>query len=131
MRQLNVDPGQDGQVALRCTILQARALAAPACELGRIQADGHPSKASREVPVSGLSQVKTNSGVSPAEVLVLSKLQGPAAVARTLCRETDANGESRLKLLEERRAMPRFEVLRAGRPSKRDRRVIERLQDRT
>jgi ribosome-associated heat shock protein Hsp15 len=36
----------------------------------------------------------------------------------------------RLKLAEERKAMPHFEASREGRPSKRDRRQIGRLRDR-
>ena len=36
----------------------------------------------------------------------------------------------RLKLAEERKAMPHFEALREGKPSKRDRRAIDRLRGR-
>jgi ribosome-associated heat shock protein Hsp15 len=109
---------------------KTRSLAARACELGRIQANGHQSKAAREVRVSDLLQVKTDSGDFQVEVLVLSEMRGPAAVAQTLYRETDASRESRLKLAEERKAMPHFEAWREGRPSKRDRRVTDRLRGR-
>jgi len=56
-------------------------------------------------------------------------MRGPAAVAQTLYRETGASRESRLKLAEERKAMRHFEV-REGRPSKRDRRKVDRLRGR-
>ena len=109
---------------------KTRALAARACELGRIQDNGHPSKASREVRIGELLQVKTEGGDFQVEVLALSEMRGPAAVAQTLYRETDASRESRLKLAEERKAMPHFEASREGRPTKRDRRAIGRLTGR-
>ena len=74
--------------------------------------------------------MKNDSGDSQVEVLVLSEMRGPAAVAQTLYRETEASRELRLKLAEERKAMPHFEVLREGKPSKRDRREIDRLRGR-
>jgi ribosome-associated heat shock protein Hsp15 len=109
---------------------KTRTLAARACELGRIQANGHSSKPAREVQAGDLLQVKTEGGDFQVEVLGLSEIRGPAAVAQTLYRETDASRESRLKLAEERRLMPRVEALREGRPSKRDRRTIDRLRGR-
>jgi ribosome-associated heat shock protein Hsp15 len=57
-------------------------------------------------------------------------MRGPAAVAQTLYRETEASRESRLRLAEERKSMPHFETLREGKPSKRDRRKIDRLRGR-
>ena len=47
-----------------------------------------------------------------------------------LYRETDASRELRLKLAEERKAMPRFETSPEHKPSKRDRRQISRLRGR-
>ncbi len=109
---------------------KTRSLAARACELGRIRANGNPSKASREVRVTDLLQVKTEGGDFQVEVLGLSEMRGPAAVAQMLYRETGASREARLKLAEERKAMSRFEALREGRPSKRDRRASDRLRGR-
>jgi ribosome-associated heat shock protein Hsp15 len=47
-----------------------------------------------------------------------------------LYRETDASRALRLQLAEERKAMPRFETLPAGRPSKRNRRELNRIRGR-
>jgi ribosome-associated heat shock protein Hsp15 len=109
---------------------KTRALAARACELGRIECNRQPAKASREVRVGDLLQVKNDTGDFQLEVLLLSEMRGPAAVAQTLYRETEASRELRLKLAEERKAMPHFEALREGRPSKRDRRKLGRLRGR-
>ena len=105
---------------------KTRALAARACELGRIESNGQQAKASREVHVGDLLRVKNEGGIFQIEVVLLSEMRGPAAVARTLYRETEASRELRLKLAEERKAMPHFEALREGKPSKRDRRELDR-----
>jgi ribosome-associated heat shock protein Hsp15 len=109
---------------------KTRALAARACELGRIESTGRQAKASREVRVGDLLRVKNDSGDFQVEVLALSEIRGPAAVAQTLYRETEASRELRLKLAEERKGTPHFEALREGKPSKRDRREIDRFRGR-
>jgi ribosome-associated heat shock protein Hsp15 len=103
---------------------KTRALAARACELGRIQANKQPAKPAREVHVGDLLEVRTDGPVFEVEVLVLSVVRGPAAVARTLYRETDASRELRQKIQEERKALKNFSPAPEGRPSKRDRRKI-------
>ena len=109
---------------------KTRTLAARACELGRIESSGQAAKPSREVRVGDVLRVKNDSGDFQVEVLTFSEMRGPASVAQTLYRETEASRELRLKLAEERKAMPRVEVLRQGKPSKRDRREIGRLRRR-
>jgi len=109
---------------------KTRTLAARACELGRIESNGQQAKPSREVRAGDLLQVKNDSGEFQVEVLVLSEMRRPAAVAQTLYRETEASQELRLKLAEDRKAMPHFEASREGKPSKRDRREIARIRGR-
>ena len=109
---------------------KTRALASRACELGRIESNGQQAKASREVRAGDMLQVKNDSGVFQIEVLIVSEMRGPAAVAQTLYRETEASRESRLKLAEERKTMPEFDAWREGKPSKRDRREIGRFRGR-
>jgi ribosome-associated heat shock protein Hsp15 len=109
---------------------KTRSLAARACDLGRIEANGQPAKPAREVRPGDLLQVKNDGGDFQVEVLALSAMRGPAAVAQSLYRETEASRELRLKLAEERRAMPHFEASREGKPSKRNRREIDRFRGR-
>jgi len=109
---------------------KTRSLAARACELGRIESNGQPAKPAREVRVGELLRVKNDGGDFEVEVLALSEMRGPAAVAQTLYRETDASRELRRKLAEERQSMPYYEAWREGRPSKRNRREIDRLRGR-
>ena len=109
---------------------KTRALASRACDLGRILSSGQPAKPSREVHAGDLFEVTNDSGDFQVEVLLLSEMRGPAAVAQTLYRETEASRELRQRVAEERKATPHFEGLREGRPSKRDRRRIDRLRRR-
>jgi ribosome-associated heat shock protein Hsp15 len=82
------------------------------------------------VKVGDLLQVKNEGGEFQVEVLILSEVRGPATVAQTLYHETEASRESRLKLAEERKTTPHFEASREGKPSKRDRRDLDRLRGR-
>ena len=109
---------------------KTRALASRACDLGRIASNGQQAKASREVRLGDLLQVKNEGGDFQVEVLILSEMRGPAALAQTLYRETEASRELRLKVAAERKELLQFEGLREGKPSKRDRREIHRFRDR-
>jgi ribosome-associated heat shock protein Hsp15 len=109
---------------------KTRTLAARACELGRIQSNGQPAKAAREVRMGDMLRVTNEGGDFEIEVLLLSEVRGPASVAQTLYRETEASRELRLKVAAERKAMRQFEELPAGRPSKRDRQKIIQFRGR-
>ena len=110
---------------------KTRALAAHACELGRIEANSQRAKSAREVRVGDLLLVKNEGGEFQVEVLGLSETRGPAAVAQGLYRETEESKELRRKAAEERKTLPLFEAaFREGKPSKRDRREIDRLRGR-
>lgn len=107
---------------------KTRALAAGACELGRIESNGQRAKAARDVRVGDSLRVKNEAGDFQIEVLLLSEVRGPAASAQTLYRETEQSRESRLKAAEERKELLRMGVLTEGKPSKRDRQDRSRLR---
>jgi ribosome-associated heat shock protein Hsp15 len=109
---------------------KTRSIAARACELGRITSNGQAAKPSREVHPGDRLRIRSDAGEFQIDVVELSEIRGPAAVAQTLYRETDESRELRLKAAEERRQMAPFEAP-AGRPSKRDRRQINRIRGRT
>jgi ribosome-associated heat shock protein Hsp15 len=110
---------------------KTRSLAARACDLGRVQSNGQPAKPAREVRIGDMVRVTNDGGEFHVEVLLLSEVRGPATVAQTLYRETDASRELRMKVAAERKAMKQFEELPAGRPSKRDRRRIIQFRGRS
>ncbi|HEU5401571.1 MAG TPA: S4 domain-containing protein [Terriglobales bacterium] len=103
---------------------KTRALAKRACEIGRVQSNGHEAKPAREVRVGDRLQVTTDSGDFEIDVLQLSESRGPAAVAQTLYRETDAGREARLKAAELRKANAAFAPSPERRPTKKERRKI-------
>lgn len=103
---------------------KTRALASKACDLGRVHSNGIEAKPSREVRAGDMLQVKNEGGEFQIEVLLLSQMRGPAAVAQTLYRETEASVAARRKAAEERKAMQEFAPLPERRPSKRNRRRI-------
>jgi ribosome-associated heat shock protein Hsp15 len=110
---------------------KSRSLAARACDLGRIECNGLTAKPSHEVHPGDRLQVKNESGDFDLEILELSEIRGPAAIAQTLYLETESSRELRLKLAEERKTLRHFDTAPAGRPSKRDRRQINRLRGRS
>jgi ribosome-associated heat shock protein Hsp15 len=103
---------------------KTRAQASKACDLGRIHSNSLQAKPAREVHNGDMLQIRNEGGEFQVEVLQLSEMRGPAAVAQTLYRETEASRELRLKVAEERKAMHQLEGLPEHRPSKRDRRRI-------
>ena len=110
---------------------KTRALAAKACDLGRIQCSRQPAKPAREVRVGNMLRITNDGGDFEVEVLLLSDTRGPASLAQTLYRETETSRELRQKVAAERKAMKQFEELPAGRPSKRDRRRIIQFRGRS
>ena len=109
---------------------KTRSLATRACELGRIHSNGQPAKPARDVRIGDMLRVANDGGDFEIEVLLLSEVRGPASVAQTLFRETEASRELRQKVAAERKALQQFEQLPAGRPSKRDRRHIIQFRGR-
>jgi ribosome-associated heat shock protein Hsp15 len=110
---------------------KTRALASKACDLGRILSNGHEAKPSREVRIGDKLEVKNEGGDFQIEVLALSQMRGPAAVAQMLYRESDASREARTKAAAERKTMQEFAPLPEHRPSKRDRRRIIQFRGRS
>jgi ribosome-associated heat shock protein Hsp15 len=109
---------------------KTRALAARACELGRVLSKGQPVKPARDIRVGHQFAITTEGGLYQVEVLALSETRGPAAIAQTLYRESDESKEARAKALEERKALAAWERLPESRPDKRDRRTLSRLRGR-
>ncbi len=103
---------------------KTRAVASRACDMGRIQLNDLRAKPAREVRAGDKLRIENERGIFEVEVLAVSAMRGPAAVALKLYRESEASREARLHLAEERKAMEQFVRLPEHRPSKRDRRRI-------
>jgi len=68
---------------------KTRALASKACDLGRIRSNEIEAKPARDVHTGDMLRVKNEGGEFHVEVLAVSDIRGPAAVAQTLYRETE------------------------------------------
>jgi ribosome-associated heat shock protein Hsp15 len=109
---------------------KTRALAADACDMGRVESNGHRAKAARDVRLGDRLRITNEAGVFEIEVLILTEVRGPAAVAQTLYRESAESRTAREAAAEERKQMVAAGGLNDGRPSKRDRREINKLRGR-
>jgi ribosome-associated heat shock protein Hsp15 len=109
---------------------KTRALAAKACDLGRVESNEQKAKPARDVKAGDRLRVKNEAGEFEIEVLAVSEMRGPAAVAQQLYRETEASAEARKLAAEQRRAGLLADGITDGRPSKKDRRDIQRLRGR-
>ena len=109
---------------------KTRAVASRACDMGRIQSNGQRAKPAREIRAGDKLRVENERGIFEIEVLLVSAVRGPAAIAQTLYSESDASREARMKLAAERKALEQYVRLPEGRPSKRDRRRIIQFRGR-
>jgi ribosome-associated heat shock protein Hsp15 len=109
---------------------KTRALAAKACDMGRVHSGEIAAKPARDVRAGDRLTVRNEAGEFVIEVLALSSVRGPAAVAQSLYRETEASKEARAMVEAERKAMFAADPLPITRPSKRDRREINRFRGR-
>ena len=97
--------------------------------MGRIASNEIVAKAAREVRLADTLTIKNEAGTFVIEVLALSETRGPAAVAQTLYRETEVSKLERDRVAAERKAIFAADIP-IGRPSKRDRRDINRFRGR-
>ena len=109
---------------------KTRALASKACDLGRIRSNEIEAKPAREVHLGDMLRIRNEGGEFHIEVLQISDMRGPAAVAQTLYRETEASKEQRQREAAERKALQQYAPLPERRPSKRDRRRIINFRSR-
>ena len=108
---------------------KTRSLAQEAVELGRVRLAGQRLKPSRDVKPG--DRLTVERGEERFEIFVekISVVRGPAPVAQTLYRETDESREKRERVSEMRKiAMEPASAIAKGRPTKRDARLIRRVQ---
>ena len=109
---------------------KTRSLAADAVDGGKVQVDGERAKAAKVVRPGSEVRVRLGPYEHIVTVLGTAARRGPASEAAQLYEETAASREAREKLhWQLTRAAPAMEPAK-GRPTKRDRRAMDRLKDR-
>jgi ribosome-associated heat shock protein Hsp15 len=108
-------------------LVKTRALAADAVKAGRVKVNGVAAKPAKEVGAGDRIELRT--GPVRMDVLVkgIAPRRGPASQAALLYEETEASREARDRHAVERR-LARQDGGEGGRPTKRDRRRIERVK---
>lgn len=107
---------------------KTRQLAVEAIEKGRVTIEKLAVKPAKELRGGEVLAIRISDVVWHVEILALSDKRGPASVARTLYRETPEGARARVEQLERKRwyAEPAQQVF--GRPTKRDRRVLDEFK---
>lgn len=109
---------------------KTRSLAAQAVAGGRVQLNGARVKPAHEVRAGDVLDIRAGGLAWRVEVRVLGTRRGPAEAARALYVEDAATREARERVIAARRAAPGPGFGLRGRPTKRDRRMIERSLNR-
>ncbi len=104
-------------------VFKSRTLAARACDGGKVDVNAHAAKPSRSVRPGDLLQVTLPRGKRILRVRLVSEHRGPAAAAALLFEDLSPPPEPRpARLLP-----PAYRPPGLGRPTKRDRRRLDRL----
>ena len=108
---------------------KTRSLAVEEIGKGRVTVNGANAKAARELRVGDTVALRQGPVARTVVVQALSAMRGPAPVAQQLYMETAESQAARAQAVEQRRLAPEPAAsLHDGRPTKRDRRDIERVQ---
>jgi ribosome-associated heat shock protein Hsp15 len=110
-------------------LLKTRALAADAVKAGRVQVNGVAAKPSKDVRPGDRLELRTGPVRMNLIVRGTAPRRGPASEAARLYEETAESRDARERHAEERR-LARQEGGEGGRPTKRDRRRLEKLKGR-
>ena len=112
-------------------LYKTRALAADEVGLGRVRVNGQDAKPARELKAGDRVAWRHDGLWREVEVKALSAVRGPAPLARELYEETPDSVAGRDKAAQARRLAPEpARAMDQGRPTKRDRRDLDRTRER-
>ena len=109
---------------------KTRGLSAEAIDSGKIEVNGERAKRSRLVGAGDRIRIRSGPYEHLITVLGVSERRGSAPVAQTLYEEDPGSRKAREEMAAHVRAMNANTGYESGRPTKKDRRDIERLKKR-
>ena len=110
---------------------KTRALAVQAIETGKVEVNGERAKRAKLLQLGDQLRIRLGTYHHSVKVRALSERRGPAAVAAELFEETEESRKAREAMrLQMKAAHSGREYDFRGRPTKKDRRDIERLKRR-
>lgn len=107
---------------------KTRSVAAQAVQGGKVHVNGERAKPSKLVHAGDTVRVRVGPHEFRVVVRALGERRGPAREARALYEETLESRAARERLAEQLRMAPTIEYVGQGRPTKKERRRIERLK---
>lgn len=107
---------------------KTRALAADAIESGKVEVNGERAKRAKQLQAGDSVRVRLGPYHYLITVLAVSERRGPASVARTLYEEDAEGRKAREALQLQVKAAQSASNYDRGRPTKKDRREIEKLR---
>ncbi len=113
---------------LAARFFKTRTIAAAAVESGRVFWNDAKVKPAREVQAGDRLRIGVGNTIWTIEVLGVATQRGPASVAQKLYRETDESRARRAAAVEKRKLFVEPTADLAGRPTKRDRRDLDRFR---
>jgi ribosome-associated heat shock protein Hsp15 len=108
---------------------KTRSAAQQAIEGGRVKLNGERTKPAKDLKPGDRLAINIRGYEWDIEVVQLSSQRGPAPIARTLYAEGDESRAKRALEVEKRRRFNEPATALQGRPTKRDRRMLERWRD--
>jgi ribosome-associated heat shock protein Hsp15 len=108
---------------------KTRSAAQHAIEGGKVKLNGERTKAAKELRAGDRVTITIGAYEWAITVLGLSAQRGPATVARQLYVESEESRARRAQAIERRRHLVEPAGGRKGRPTKRDRRELDRWHD--
>ena len=128
--QISTDPGARLRIdkwLWAARFFKTRSLASDAVEKGRVRIGGANVKPSKDVRVGDLVEIEIEHVLWQVDVVGICEVRGPATVAQTLYKETVSGREKRVAESERRKTYREPAAALQGRPTKRDRRIIDKL----
>lgn len=109
---------------------KTRALAADAIESGKVEVNGERAKRAKQLQAGDMVRIRLGPYQHLVKVLALSERRGPASVAATLYEEDPDARKAREALQIQVKAAQSASGYLPGRPTKKDRRDIEKIRRR-
>ena len=109
---------------------KTRSLAAEAIETGKVEVNGERAKRAKQLQPGDTVRVRLGPYHHIVKVLEISERRGPASVAAKLYAETPESLKAREQLQTQMKAAQPSFGYESGRPTKKDRREIEKLRRR-
>ncbi len=109
-------------------LFKTRTLAAAAIDGGKVQLNGARAKRGKAVHPGDQLRVRVGPFEYALVVRAVSERRGPPAAARGLYEETPESRQARERLAEQLRLAPSARYEGKGRPTKRERRKLDRLK---